>query len=285
MRPSDGPSSDGPAGPNGSNGPSGPRNGSAALAGAPAGGEERQGLRPRYRRAFGCVTWVYMGILAFLAVATLLAFPLRYFGDGTGFGQVLSLLSFFGLFLMLPAMIMAFFLGSRTYRVEGILGRRAGATVGAIAGWTCFFFLCWSAVAYGFGGRDQLFRPAIFGGLESSFVLYLFPLPVLAATALVIYALYYTGADFARRRRAVLLAGALVLLAGLGVVATGFDPLGVAGALVSTLSGAAGGWVSGAGYARAGGDDLIPPGATIVPRGPRPDRSASRGGPGRGRAG
>ncbi len=28
----------------------------------------QEGIRPRYRRAFGCVTWTYMGILVFLAV-------------------------------------------------------------------------------------------------------------------------------------------------------------------------------------------------------------------------
>jgi hypothetical protein len=32
-------------------------------------------------------------------------------------------------------------------------------------------------------------------------------------------------------------------------------------ALVSTLAGAAGGWTAGMGHARAGGDEMIPPGA------------------------
>ena len=241
--------------------------GPAAASGNGAAGGERQGIQPRYRRAFGCVTWTYMGILAFLAAATLFAFPLRYIGNGSGFGQVLSLLAFFGLVLLLPAMIVAFVLGARTYRVVGTFGRRVGAGIGALIGWTCFFFLCWAAVAYGFGGRDQLFRPTLFGGLESSFFLYVFPLPVLAATTLVVYALFFPRADYERRRRAVLLAAVLAGIAGLGVVAAGFDLLGVAGALVSTAAGAAGGWVSGAGYARAGGEDLIPPGATIRPRG------------------
>ena len=58
------------------------------------------------------------------------------------------------------------------------------------------------------------------------------------------------------------------MLAGLGVVVTDFDALGIAGALISTLSGAIGGYVSGAGYARAGGDDMIPPGAEIQRRKP-----------------
>src|SRR5215218_9214587 len=46
------------------------------------GSEERTGLRPRYRRAFGCVTWVYMGMLVFLAANFLLVLPSRYLGSG-----------------------------------------------------------------------------------------------------------------------------------------------------------------------------------------------------------
>ncbi len=236
----------------------------------PATGDEG-GLRPKYRRAFGCVTWVYMGILTFLAAATLFALPLRYVGDGAGFGQVLSLLSFFGLVLFLPAIVLGFVLGTRTYRVERGLGARAGAGIGAIAGWGCFFVLCWTVVAYGLGGRDQLFRPTLFAGLEGSPAFYAFAPLMLGATTLVLYALFAKGA-FERRRRLVLLAAGLALVAGLLVVAADFDPLGVAGALVSTAAGAAGGWVSGIGYARAGGDDMIPPGSTIRPRGPRRPR-------------
>lgn len=233
---------------------------------------ERGGLRPKYRRAFGCVTWLYMGILAFLAAATLFALPLRYTGSGAGFGQVLSLLSFFGLILFLPAMVLGFVLGARTYRVENGLGARAGALIGAIAGWGCFFSLCWAAVAYGLGGRDQLFRPTLFASLEGSrFAFYAFAPVMLLAAALVLYALFARGA-FERRRRLVLISAGLALLAGLLVVAAGFDPLGVAGALISTAAGAVGGWVSGIGYARAGGDDMIPPGSTIRPRGPRRPR-------------
>lgn len=239
-------------------------------------GEEQVGLRPQYRRAFGCVTWVYMGILAFLAAATLLALPLRYAGNGAGFGQVLSLLSFFGLVLFLPAIVLGFVLGARTYRVERGLATRAGALVGAIAGWGCFFVLCWVAVAYGLGGRDQLFRPTLFAGLEGSLAFYAFAPLMFAAAAFVLFALFAKGA-FERRRRLVLLAAGLALLAGLLVVAADFDSLGVAGALVSTVAGIVGGAVAGAGgYARAGGDEMIPPGSTIQPRGPRPSRRQPR---------
>ena len=236
----------------------------------PAAEEGREeGLHPRYRRAFGCVTWVYMGILAFLAAATLLALPIRYVGDGAGFGQVLSRLSFYGLVLILPAMVLAFFLGARTYRVERGYGMNVGAGIGALIGWSCFFVLSWAAIAYGLEGRDQLFRPVLFAGLEGSLVIYVFPLLLLVSTALVLYALYATTADYARRRNAVLLSGALALVAGVLVLATDPDPVGLAGVLVSTLSGAVGGWVSGFGYARAGGNEMIPPGSTIRPKQPR----------------
>ncbi|QIN78227.1 hypothetical protein GBA65_06565 [Rubrobacter marinus] len=231
--------------------------------------EREEGLHPRYRRAFGCVTWVYMGILAFLAVATLLALPVRYTGDGAGFGQILSRLSFYGLVLILPAMALAFFLGSRTYRVERAFGMRVGAGIGALIGWSCFFVLSWAAIAYALEGRDQLFRPVLFAGLDGSPVLYVFPVLLLAATALLLYALYATNADYGRRRAAALLSGGLALVAGLLVLVVDPDPLGLAGALVSTLAGAAGGWVSGFGYARAGGNEMIPPGSTIRPSRPR----------------
>ena len=210
-----------------------------------------------------------MGILAFLAAATLLALPIRYVGDGAGFGQVLSRLSFYGLVLILPAMALAFFLGSRTYRVERTFGMRVGAGIGALIGWVCFFVLSWAAVAYGLAGRDQLFRPVLFAGLDGSPVLYAFPLLILMATALVLYALYTTSAAYERRRRAALASAALALVAGLLVLAADPDGLGLVGALVSTLSGAVGGWVSGFGYARAGGNEMIPPGSTIRPRQPR----------------
>jgi len=211
-----------------------------------------------------------MGILAFLAAATLFAWPLRYVGDGAGFGQILSRLSFFGLALLLPAMLLAAVLGARTYRVENRLGRRAGTLVGAIVGWTSFFALSWLAVAFGLEGRDELFRPVLFAGLGESVSFYLFVPLALVATGLVVYALYSRKADFDLRRRLTFVGAGLVALAGLLVLLTGFDLLGIAGVLVSTLAGAAGGWVSGLGYARAGGDAMIPPGSTIRPREPRP---------------
>ena len=65
----------------------------------------------------------------------------------------------------------------------------------------------------------------------------------LVATGLVIYSLYSKNADFERRRRFATVGAVLAVLAGLGVVATDFDLLGVLGALISTLAAAAGGFV------------------------------------------
>lgn len=203
----------------------------------PTQDQEQGGLQPRYRRAFGCVTWVYMGVLAFLAAATLFALPLRYIGEGAAFGQILSLLSFFGLVLILPAMALAAALGARTYRVERRLATRAGAGVGAIVGWTSFFVLVWIVVALNLEMRDQLFRPVLFAGLENSAAYYALPPLALLATGLVLYGLFSGRITF-ERRRLLLLGGALAALAGLVVIATDPDPLGVFGVLVSTAAGA-----------------------------------------------
>ena len=78
-------------------------------------GEERQGIQPRYRRAFGCVTWVYMATLAFLAVASFGLMPL-WFVFGWNVFSVLEGIAFFATLLILPAMVLGAGLGLRTYR-------------------------------------------------------------------------------------------------------------------------------------------------------------------------
>ena len=88
-------------------------------------GEERRGLQPRYRRAFGCVTWLYMAILAFVAAAFLLLLPFRYVGSGEVY-KLLGGLSFLGLVLILPGTALAAALGARTYRSQRRRGTRAG---------------------------------------------------------------------------------------------------------------------------------------------------------------
>jgi hypothetical protein len=234
--------------------------------------EERTGLRPQYRRAFGCVTWVYMGMLVFLLANFLLVLPSKYLGSGALFGYLPPRLAFLGMVVILPGMALAAVLGARTFRTPGKRGTRVGAGVGALIGFCGFFALEWLAVALGLDERDQAFRIVLFPDLGGTLAFYAFVPLTLIAAGLVIYALYSKRADFDRRLRLGVVGAVLAVLAGLGVVATDFDLLGVLGALISTLAAAIGGYVSGSGYARAGGDDMIPPGANIQPRRPRSER-------------
>ncbi len=210
-----------------------------------------------------------MGMLVFLAANFLLVLPSRYLGSGELYGYLPPTLAYLGTLLILPGMVLAALLGAHTFRTPRKRGTRVGAGVGALIGYSGFFGLEWLAIALGLNRRDQAFRTVVFPDLEGSLAFYAFVPLTLLATGLVFFALYTRGADFEQRRNLVLAGTALAVLAGLGVVATDPAPLGVAGALVSTLSGAIGGYVSGSGYARAGGDDLIPPGAQIRRREPR----------------
>jgi hypothetical protein len=234
-----------------------------------SGGEERTGLRPRYRRAFGCVTWVYMGMLVFLAANFLLVLPSRYLGSGELYRFIPPTLAYLGTLLILPGMVLAALLGARTFRTPRKRGTRVGAGVGALIAYSGYFGLAWLTIALGLNRRDQAFRTVVFPDLGGSLTFYAFVPLTLLAMGLVIFALYSRGANFEQRRRLVYVGAALAVLAGLGVVGTDSDPLGILGALISTLAGAIGGYVSGAGYARAGGDDMIPPGANIRRREPR----------------
>jgi hypothetical protein len=239
--------------------------------GAPAP-EERAGLRPKYRRAFGCVTWVYMGILVFLLANFLLVLPSRYLGNGALFGYLPPRLAFLGMLLILPGVALAAVLGARTFRTPRRRGTRVGAGLGALIGYSGFFGLEWLAIAFGLDKRDQAFQTVLFPDLGGTLAFYAFVPLTLVATGLVIFALYSKNAGFERRLRLAVVGAVLAVLAGLGLVTTNFDPLGILGALISTISAAVGGYVSGAGYARAGGDEMIPPRAEIRPRGPRPER-------------
>lgn len=210
-----------------------------------------------------------MGMLVFLAANFLLALPFRYVGGGEVYGYLPPRLAFLGTALLLPGMALAAVLGARTFRTPRKRGTRVGAGVGALIGWSGFFALVWLATAFGLDRRDQIFQTVVFPDLGGTLAFYAFVPLTLAATALVMFALYVGGLDFEGRQKFTLIGGALAVLAGLAILATDFDPLGVAGLLVSTASGALGGYVSGSGYARAGGDDMIPPGAEIRRREPR----------------
>lgn len=198
---------------------------------------DRQGASPKLRRAFGCITWINMAILVFLAAAFLLPLPFKYLGDTAIFNEVPSRLSFFGLLLIVPGMILGAFLGYRTYRGERRRSMFVGTAIGAIIGWTSFFTPAWI--------RSPLW--------------YVFVPLVLVATGLVLYALF--SRDAAQRLRLwLVVAGALiVVLCGLAALVNDFDALGLAGALFAAAASAVGGTVAGIGYARAGGKEMLPP--------------------------
>jgi hypothetical protein len=202
-----------------------------------------------------------MGMLMFLLANFLLVLPSRYLGSGALFGYLPPRLAFLGMLLILPGMALAAVLGARTFRTPRKRGTRVGAGVGALIGYSGFFGLEWLAIAFGLDERDQAFRLVLFPDLRGTLAFYAFVPLTLVATGLVIYALYSRNADFERRRNLAVVGAVLAVVAGLDVVATDFDLLGVLGALISTLAAAVGGYVSGAGYARAGGDEMIPPGA------------------------
>ncbi len=193
-----------------------------------------------------------MAILAFLAAAFLLLLPFRYVGSGDVY-KLLGGLSFFGLVLILPGTALAASLGARTYRSQRRRGTRVGMGIGALIGWTSFFALAWLT--------DVL--PPSTGLYE--FSSYAFVLLALVATSLVLYALFSTRVDFDRRRNLVLVGAAFAIVASFVVLVSDFEPLAIIGALVSTAAAALAGWVAGIGYSRAGGDDMIPPGAVRRP--------------------
>jgi hypothetical protein len=211
--------------------------------------EEERALQPRYRRAFGCVTWLYTSILAFLAAAFLLLLPFRYVGNGDVY-NLLGGLSFFGLVLILPGTVLAAALGARTYRSQRRRGTRVGAGIGAIVGWTGFSTVAWlTGILRSSAGSD-------FSGL----VYYAFVPLALVATGLVLYALFSREASFDRRRCLVLAGAAFALVAGVAILAADFELPAVIGGLISTVAAALAGWVAGVGYARAGGEEMAPPG-------------------------
>jgi hypothetical protein len=204
--------------------------------------EERGALQPRYRRAFGCVTWVNMAMLVFLLVAFLLVLPFRYVGEGEIYSATLLRLAFVGIVLIVPGMAVGAVLGARTYRVENRLGRRAGAGIGAVSGLAGYLF---------FSLLQDLPLLAVLPGLS---------------LCLLLYALFARGQSFDRRQLVVLLAAALSVLSGGVALFLDFYLLALLGVLVSTASAAVAGLVGGLGYARAGGDAMIPPGSTIRPK-------------------
>jgi hypothetical protein len=186
-----------------------------------------------------------MATLAFLAVASFGLMPV-WFVFGWNVFSFLEGIAFFATLLILPAMFFGATLGLRTYRSRRREATRNGAAIGAIVGLTGFASLVWfENVASGEAG-----------------ILYWLAVPaVLAAATLVLYALFAGDTEMRIRRRLVLVAALLVGGVGLALLVADFDPILMVVALVSTLAGAVAGWTAGIGYARAGGNEMMPPGA------------------------
>jgi hypothetical protein len=210
-----------------------------------------------------------MGMLTFLAANFFIALPFRFFEGEAVYNYVPPTLAYLGTVVLVPGMVFAAVLGARTYRAPGRVAGRIGAGVGALIGFSGLLSVVWLSAALGLGERDQAFRNETFADV-GGFAFYLFVPLTLAATVLVVFALYSREAGPARRHRLGAVGAALALLAGVALVLSDPDVVGILALLISTVSGAIGGWVGGAGgYARAGGDDMIPPGATIRRREPR----------------
>lgn len=216
---------------------------------------EQQGIQPRYRRAFGCVTWIYMATLAFLAVASLGLMPVWFFAGWDVF-SILEGITFYATVIFLPVMVLAAVAGARTYRTERQLATRNGTAVGAVVGLIGFAFLLWLENVAAEGSEPGLFY-------------WLVGPPVVAGAALTLYAVFPGKLDHAQRRRLVLVSAVLVGLTSLALLAANFSLLQVMTAGLCLLSGAAAGWTAGIGYARAGGEEMLPPGVTEVRRAPR----------------
>lgn len=210
-----------------------------------AAGEERQGVSPRGRRAFGCVTWIYMATLAFLAVASFGMMPVWFLVDFDAF-SLLEGISFYAILLFLPAMFFGALLGYRTYRNDRSEATRVGTTIGFIVGWAGFAFVFWLENVAGTAAN-----PAYWLAVP----------PVAVAAVLLLIALFPTKLNPEQRRRMVMIGGGLVGITGLVLLAANFSPLQLVVAVVSVLAGAGGGWTAGIGYARAGGQEMLPPDA------------------------
>lgn len=186
-----------------------------------------------------------MGVLAFLAVASFGLMPV-WFVAGWNVFSALEGLAFYATLLFLPGIFFGALLGVRTYRTDRRRAARAGAAIGALVGWTGFVSLIWleNVTAAGWGA-------GIFYWLAVP--------PVLAAGILVLYALFSSEQDLQRRRSLVLIGAILAGPPGVLLLAANFGLLQVVFASISTLAGAGGGWTAGVGYARAGGEEMLPP--------------------------
>ena len=212
-----------------------------------SGTEQQQGIQPRYRRAFGCVTWIYMATLAFLAVASLGMMPIWFFA-GWDLFSILEGIVFYACLIFLPCLILGAVVGARTYRSDRREATRNGAAVGTVIGWTGFVFPIWLENVT--AGTTPLYWLAV--------------LPVVVSGLLLAYAVFPGKLNTQQRRNLVLTSVVLTGMTGLVLLTFNFSLLQVFVAVVATLSGAAGGWTAGIGHARAGGEEMLPPGVERV---------------------
>jgi hypothetical protein len=220
----------------------------------------QEGIRPRYRRAFGCVTWIYMATLVFLFVVSALMAPFWIFGDW-GLYSLLEAPSLTATLIFVPAIVAAAILGARTYRSERRVATRNGTYVGLVVGWLIFTPVVWlEVVQAGAGVFAYAFLPL-----------------AAASSALIVYALF--RGEQGPGKKLVAASALLAFLGGVIVLAYSGDFILMVGAVVNALSGAAAGWTAGIGYARAGGKEMLPPGVVEVPRRKRSERDmrAQRG--------
>ncbi len=84
-------------------------------------------------------------------------------------------------------------------------------------------------------------------------------MPFAVSAGLLLYALFATQWDLERRRRIVFLAAVISALSLAVALLLNFGSLGLLGALFSAAAATVGGLVGGLGYARAGGDEMMPP--------------------------
>ncbi|CAN5674162.1 hypothetical protein BH24ACT21_BH24ACT21_11270 [soil metagenome] len=208
---------------------------------------EQQGIRPRYRRAFGCVTWIYMATLAFLAVASLGMMPI-WFIAGWDLFSILEGITFYAILIFLPCLILGAIVGARTYRSERRQATRNGAAVGAVVGVAGFAFPIWlENIA---SGATVLYWLAV--------------LPVVISGLLLVYAVFPSKLNLQQRQRLVWISAILTGITGLVLLGDNFSLLQLFVAVVAILAGAAAGWTAGIGHARAGGEEMLPPGVERV---------------------
>lgn len=171
-----------------------------------------------------------------------------WFVAGWDLFSILEGIVFYACLIFLPCLILGAVVGAKTYRSERREATRNGAAVGTVIGWAGFAFPIW-----------------LENMISGASVLYWLAVPPLVASGLLLaYAVFPSKLSLQQRRRLVLISALLAGITGLLLLAFNFDPLQLFVAIIAILSGAAGGWTAGIGHARAGGEEMLPPGVERV---------------------